>query len=491
MKNIFKSFYGKLSAVFLLLLIVLGSTQIYLTYHSSMRFVEEADQKLNLNLARNMAAELKPMLSDSVSVPAIQQSIHYMMVLNPKIEIYLLDHSGKILAYFADPPQKVEAKTINLDPIHEFLQSDQQSLILGDDPRQPGRQKPFSAANLHIGGQPDGYLYIILGGEQYETAVSMVKDSYILRTSIQSLIIIIIFTGIIGLILFAFLTRRLRTMMSSVRQFEQGNYKQRIPVKSEDEIGRLAATFNKMADTIEEHMNQLKRTDKLRRDLVANVSHDLRSPLASMHGYLETILMKAESLSKQERQRYLDIIMDNTEKLSRLVEELFELSKLDAHQVEPEFEYFSIAELTQDVVMKLKFRANDKNVNLNADLPRNLSPVYADIGLIERALTNIIENALRYTPEGGRVEVYLNSTNHHIRVSIHDTGCGIPEDEIPHIFERFYRVDKSRNKKNGSTGLGLAIADKIMELHETEIKVESEINKGTTFYFDLQALNSN
>ena len=489
MKKFFRTFYGKLSAIFLVLLLILGIVQVLITVQASMRFVDEADQKLNIHLARDMAAEFKPALTDSLSLPQIEHMIHYMMVMNPKVEIYLLDQDGKILAFFADPKKKVQKDHVELDPVHKFIESDKEELILGDDPRHPGRQRPFSAATIQIGKNVKGYLYIIIGGEQYDTATSMIRESYILKTTLKGLLFTLIFTGIIGLTLFFFMTKRLRRMTEVVKDFEKGHLDRRINVKTNDEIGQVGISFNKMADTIVANMEELKQTDNLRRELVANVSHDLRSPLASIQGYIETIMMKESELNPEDRLKYLETILNNTTMLGKLVEELFELSKLDAKQIQPKSEPFSIAELTQDIVMKFQPNAEKTKINLKADLPQNLPLVYGDIGLIERALSNLMENALRYTPANGTVKVELSGIDHKIRISISDTGVGIPKDELPHIFERFYRVEKSRSREKGGTGLGLAIAKKILEIHHSSISVESELNVGTTFYFDLKTMD--
>ena len=174
--------------------------------------------------------------------------------------------------------------------------------------------------------------------------------------------------------------------------------------------------------------------------------------------------------------------------LSKLVSELFELSKLDAKQVQPKPEQFSIAELTQDVVMKLKPQAEKNNVHLEPVFPKEIPLVFADIALMERALSNLIENAIQYTPTNGTVKVVLSNSNQKVRITVSDTGQGIPTQDLPYIFDRFYRVERSRNRTTGGTGLGLSIAKKILELHDSEILVESEVNVGTKFYFDLKTM---
>lgn len=490
-KKFFHSLYGKISAIFLILLLTLGVIHIWVSVNSSMNFMRESDQVLNKNLAGDLANKLKPFLSDSLDHAGIGHTIHELMVMNPRVEIYLLDGRGKVLAFFADPRKKVKLELVRLQPIQQFLDGQGKMPILGDDPRHEGRKKPFSVARTKIGQDINGFLYVILGGEQYDSASAMIKESYIIRTTAVSLAVTLLFAAIVGLILFGFLTKRFHRMTEVVRKFENGEFEQRIEISSHDEIGQLAGAFNQMADTIVANMEELKRNDRVRRDLIANVSHDLRSPLASMQGYLETILMKEANITPEDRRRYLQVIFDNTAMLSKLVTELFELSKLDAQQVQPAPETFSMAELTQDVVMKFKSEAEDLNINLQASLPKNLAMVNADIGMIERVLSNLIDNALHYTAENGTVEVGLFSQRETVRVAVSDTGCGIPEGEIPRVFERFYRVEKSRDRASGGTGLGLAIAKKILELHDTTISVESKINKGTTFSFNLSTIHSN
>ena len=335
--------------------------------------------------------------------------------------------------------------------------------------------------------QQNGDLYIVIGGEQYDSTAALLRESFIVRTIVRGLALAVVVAGIIGLILFALLTRRLHDMSRVVREFEKGNYQERIRVASNDEIGRLARAFNRMADTIVRNLEELKKTDDLRRELVANVSHDLRTPLASIRGYIETILMKEDSLTASERRHYLEIILKDTERLARLVQELFELSKLDAHQIELKPEPLSLAELTQDVVMKFRDMAEKLDIDLQAPVAAGLPPITADIGLLERALSNLIENALNYTPKNGTVRVEVRRLNGRIRTIVSDTGHGIDPREQPYIFDRFYKGSRTTSRIQESTGLGLAIAQKIMQLHGTEIKVESEPQKGSSFYFDLVA----
>jgi signal transduction histidine kinase len=485
MRKLFSSIYGKISLIFLILLIILGALQIVLLVNFSSEFFSESDQKLNRNLASDLAAKFKPFLEDTLDYKSIASTFQVMMVMNPRVEFYLLDSGGNILAYFADP-EKIKRMQVDIKPIKHFLSAgdDLKTPLYGDDPRSKDRQKPISVTPIKIGDKQSGYLYVILGGELHDSALSMVEDSYILRTGAVALTLNFLITGIIGLLLFFLLTRRLRLITNAVSDFEKGRYQKKIALKSQDEIGQLSAAFNKMAATIDANIEEIKNNDRLRRDLIANISHDLRSPLASVQGYLETILIKDEKLDPEERKNYLEIVYKNIQRLSRLVEDLLELSKLDAKQIKPKLEQFSISELTQDVVLKFKPQAEKQHITIHTNFPNDIPVVEADIGMIERALSNLIDNAIIYTPEKGEVSVEVHEKEEKVAVKVSDNGKGIPENDLPHVFDRFYRGDKSRSTEG--TGLGLAITKKIIEAHHENITVQSHLNQGTTFQFELQ-----
>ncbi len=487
MKTFLQSFYVKLSAIFLILLLIMGIAQIFITLNSSKSFYNQADQTMNWDLAKNMAVDFDEFLADSIDYAGIKHMIHYMMVINPNIEIYLLDDNGKILAFFAEPHKKLQAETVRLEPVKSFVEGSRPTPILGDDPRHSGREKVFSAAVVRINKNIDGYLYIIIGSEQFDTVAETIWGSFVTETLILGLLLSSTATAIIGLILFALLTQRLRVMTDVVRDFEKGKLNERIPVTKNDEISHLAYSFNKLADTIVANMDELKKTDQIRRELVANISHDLRNPIASIKGYLETIQLKDDTLDRAERLKYINATLQISLLLENLIEQLFELSKLDAHQSQPQLEPFSVTDLLQDVIMKFKPLAEKKNIHLETELPESLPQAYAEIGLIERALSNLIDNALQYTAENGTIKIEIKHVNQEICVRVSDTGCGIREEELPLIFDRFYRVEKSRARTTGGAGLGLAITKKILDIHKSSISVESQVNVGTTFSFILHS----
>jgi signal transduction histidine kinase len=481
-----RSFSAKVSGLFLLLLIGLGAAVAVLCVESALRYMDEADQKLNRSLAMELSPRFEPFLTDSVDYAGIEQVIQNVTGVNRRIEIYLLDGEGEIKALLGDPERKLARERVDLEPIHQFA-GGAPLPILGDDPLDADGHKPFSVAPTEAMGQTDCYLYIILGSEQFASAADMIENSYILRGTLEGLGLMLLFGGVAGVFLFRRLTRRLRSSKEVVEDFAQGRLDRRVTVESEDEIGQVGIAFNRMAETLSGHLDELRQSDRMRRELIANVSHDLRSPIALIRGYLETLQLKGDAVTSEERAQYLDVALKNAQRLGERVDALFELSKLNARQIEPKPEPFSITELVHDLVMQFEPSAAEHGVSLEADLPERLAIVKADIALTERALSNLIENALHYTPKGGAVRVALEDEGSRVRVRVADTGPGIPEDELPRIFERFYRVEKSRSREEGGTGLGLAIAKKILDLHGSTLDVDSTVGKGTTFSFALPA----
>jgi signal transduction histidine kinase len=254
-----------------------------------------------------------------------------------------------------------------------------------------------------------------------------------------------------------------------------------------DEIDVLGRQFNAMADKITSQINELTQMDGVRREMVANISHDLRTPLTTMRGYLETLQLKHAELSTEEQQQYLQTALSHSQRLGRMVEELFELARLDSCESVVFSEPFSMCELVQDVTQKFQLRAREKAIQLNANLNPDAPLVHGDIAMMQRVLENLLENGLRHTPAGGSIGVDVDIDSGNVVVQVADTGCGIPAAEVPRIFERFYQQDKNRSGSD-SAGLGLAIVKRILELHDSVINVSSELERGTTFSFRITAV---
>jgi signal transduction histidine kinase len=239
-----------------------------------------------------------------------------------------------------------------------------------------------------------------------------------------------------------------------------------------------------MAEKIAAQIGELRKMDDMRREMIANISHDLRTPLTMMRGYLETLQIKRDELSEDEQEQYLQTALSHSQRLGLMVEELFELARLDSCESVVFSEPFSMCELVQDVTQKFELRARDKSVLLLANLNPDAPLVYGDIAMMQRVLENLLENGLRHTPPGGSISIDVGVDSGSVLVQVADTGCGIPDEDVPRIFERFYQQDKHRSDSN-SAGLGLAIVKRILELHNSVIQVSSRLEKGTTFSFRL------
>ena len=488
----FKSLFAKLTLTLLLLFILLSILTVSVTFFATDLYQQEVMQKLNGEVAKHIVKEIDVLKNDQANHPALRKLFHSLMVLNPSLEIYLIDHTGNILAFSA-PPWKVVRLSVDVEPINRYLSGQTLIPVRGDDPRDHSRSKVFSAASVPFKNEPNGYLYVILGGEEYDSIVERIKSSYILTSSLLITAMGLIVVFVVGIILFANLTRRLKKLSTTVSEFEKSP--QQLPVFSNirrqgDEIDQLTTAFQTMAQKIHHQLDDLKTTDQLRREMVANVSHDLRTPLATLQGYIETLLIKEPDLTAQERRSYLQTAIKHCTRLNRLVAELFELARLDACETKPKQEVFNLAELIEDVIQKFKLPSKQNDIQLLTKYDSTTLFVNADISLIERVLENLLENSLRFVSAGGAITIALEEHDQQIQVQVCDDGVGIPSSELPLIFDRFYQLDKNRNIENGNSGLGLAIVKRILELHNSMINVSSIPGQKTTFSFTLPASSS-
>ncbi|MEJ2697395.1 MAG: ATP-binding protein [Candidatus Sulfobium sp.] len=485
----FSSLYSRLAAVLLALFVLAGSAFVAIGLYMSGMYQEEVTQKLNSDIARHIVEQKILVGKNGIDRKSLEEVFDMLMVVNPGIEIYLLDPEGSVLAFSAEPG-KIKARNVDVEPIRRFLSGNESLPILGVNPRNPGSRKIFSAARIPAKGKLEGYLYVILGGEVYDTLMQKLQGSYILRLGIWGILASLTVAVLAGLIVFGCLTRRLRRLATAMGAYREGIPLSDLDLPSSqeargDEIDMLVSTFREMAQRIETQVKSMKKSDSMRRELVANVSHDLRTPLATLQGYLETLIMKNEAIPPEERQEYLDTALSHCRRLGKLVSDLFDLAKLEAQDTRVRPEPFNLGELVQDVIQKFRLRAEDKKIRVITNISIGVPMVDGDIGLIERVIENLVDNALSHTPEEGTVSIVLSPAKEVVTVDISDTGPGIPGEEIPRIFERFYQLDKSRRYKAGHSGLGLAIAKQILELHGSSIQVKSRLHMGTTFSFSL------
>ena len=492
-----KTLFAKLSLTLLGIVVLTGGAFFLVERYSTQNYYEEITQRLNSSIAMYVTGERQLIENDIVNDEALTLLAQQAMIINPTVEIYLLDKQGEILGH-ALPPESVQTSHVDLGPVLTLIGGDAQMPLRGTDPRNLEREKVFSAFPVMDGERLQGYLYAILGGQKYDELADSVRGSYVQQVSLGALLAIVIAAFMVGLLVFGLMTRRLSRLTSDVRRFTDAGFDMAAldadgaailgeleATASDDEITQLRQAFGRMANKIREQFENLEETDRLRRELVTNVSHDLRTPLASMHGYVETLLIKNDTLSAEERLHYLEITRKHTKRLGQLIGDLFDLSRLEAHSINPELEYFSLAELLQDVTQDFELDAQKKDISIDVQGGPGDSMVYADIGLMQRVLENLIRNALKFTPRGGEISIKLERKPGSVAVAVADTGCGIAESDLERVFDRFYRIDQGEESASDSTGLGLAIVRKILDLHGSRITVSSVLNEGTRFEFDL------
>ena len=266
----------------------------------------------------------------------------------------------------------------------------------------------------------------------------------------------------------------IRALTVTAGQLGQGDLTKRVDVKDGGEVGKLAITFNSMADGLE-------RAEKLRRNLVTDVAHELRTPLSNIMGYLEAI----RDGVVQPDPATIESLREEAVLLSRLVEDLQELTLAEAGELKLIVQPENISAIIRQVVSAEQIHAAGKKINLTASLPENLPLCDIDTHRINQVLHNLIDNAAAHTPEGGLITVSAEVIDEFVEINVQDSGEGIPEAELPNIFERFYRVDKSRTRATGGHGLGLTITRRLVESHGGKISVQSELGKGTRFTFTV------
>ena len=301
-------------------------------------------------------------------------------------------------------------------------------------------------------------------------------------------VVLLVFAGgmamVLGYFLSSTVTERIHLLKGAAEKLAEGDLRTRVPVNGRDEVAALSITFNQMAEQLQAADKKQHELEGLRRDLIAWVSHDLQTPLTSMRAILEA-LSDGVVDDPETVKRYLNTAQRDVKNLSALIDDLFQMAQLDAGGFPLHRADASLSDLVSDTLESFTELAKQHEVTLEGNVDADVDPVLMDTQAIGRVLNNLIGNALRHTPNQGRVSVWVRRTAPGVEVTISDTGEGIRAEDLPHIFERFYRGEKSRNRGTGGAGLGLAIARGIVRAHGGDIKVESVIGRGTQFIFHI------
>lgn len=486
-----RSFAAKVVVASAALIGLLGLFTMALVLTTTQRHMAAVDQGLNRGLAARIVAELPPPQAGTRAVdPAALFT--QVMAINPTTEVYLLDPNGRILRHAA-PPGRVRLEAVAIEPVRQLLAADLPLPVYGDDPREPGRRKVFSAAPIGTVGEPSGYLYVILGGEAYRTLAAMLAGNRVLRLTLAVLAGAVLLALVSGFLASRLLTRRLRLLAAAMARFERQGFRVPQPLmpsvpqhQGGDELDELTRSFAVLAERVADQLASLERVDETRRELVTSISHDLKTPLTALQGYLETLLLRWEQLPAEQRQAYIQFALGFSQRLGQMIADLFELARLDLGEAPLRLEVFPLDDLVQDLCQELRHEAELHGITLEAPKAALGRFVEGDIRLIERALANLLDNAIKFTPMGGVVSVAVREASGWVAVEVSDTGIGIDAAELPSIFDRFYRAGALSSETPGA-GLGLAIVKRIAELHGGMVRAESRLGEGSTFVLELPA----
>ncbi|MVM41734.1 HAMP domain-containing protein [Spirosoma sp. HMF3257] len=332
-------------------------------------------------------------------------------------------------------------------------------------------------------GQLQGYVYVVLLGESYGTTLMQLLQDYVVEWGLITTLFMLLAALVVGFVVFNLLTRNLTHIIKTVMRFRDGTLTARTQLKPNSDLAPLANAFNTMADQLGQSLDQLQTAEKLRRDLIANVSHDLRSPMTSIRGYAETLDMDASLDATQKH--YVGAILQSTQRLTKRINELFELSKLEAKERKPEKEPFLLSDLVTETYTNFQLIAQHKGISflcINCEVPL---VCYADINMIEQVLQNLVENAINYSPEDGRVEIQLFNNDQFVRVSVINTVSPLPTSILDY-FGKINQVDSRESiVRPPNSGLGLAIVRKILVLHRSQLQVACLSETEISFSFDV------
>ena len=345
---------------------------------------------------------------------------------------------------------------------------------------------PYISVPLHYNGGPNGQIIgamLVAIPEQFFSPndfLANVNQSLFVAGAILALVVIIF-----SLFLARSLTRPLASLTIAAEQMKHGNYTQRVtPPQSRDEMGRLALTFNAMADTIESDVTELRRQEQMRRDLIANIAHDLATPLTAIQGFSEALADDVIS-EPEARQETAQLIGREVQRLRRLVGDMQNMTSLEAGRIPLDLAPLDLQGLVDETLAVIRPECEQAGIHVQNQITATTPPVLADSDRIIQVLLNLLDNARRYTPKGGTLTVSAKPEGKQLAVYVRDTGSGIEAQDLLHIFERFYKIDRARTVSAGGSGLGLAIVKAIITAHGGTVSAESSPGHGTRIRFTL------
>jgi len=477
-----KSIFGKLIVSFLIVIIItLVSVGGMLSYLMEKYFYGMREWQV-----KQQAETMASLLYDSLDENNMEQLSEIITPLAQSLDmkIRVLDADGKVVAS-AFPRGWDNSRVEGFDFERQEIEQVYKGNALTKKAFGPGAKRLLLAMPLPFPEMAEDFEspQEIIGIITLDSPLKGIEDTvtHLSKLILYSGAAAILISGFIAFSLSQKIAGPLRAMNRSAREIAEGNFKSRIEVKPDDEIGQIANTFNYAAAEIEKTVAEQKKLAVLRKNLLDNVSHDFRTPLSAIRGYSE--LMLDGLLPPQDHNKYLGLILDNTKHLGRLLQDLMELSSIEGGHLVLRSEYLDVHNTAKRSLNNILTQAESKDLQVHLQVSEQTPQIYADQDRMNQILINLLENAVQYTPAGGRVwlKSYPSSEKDMVVFEVGDTGIGISKEEQDRIWERFYKVDKARGNAKRSSGLGLAITKQLVELQGGITEVESSLGQGSIF----------
>lgn len=469
-----KIFLKLIAGVFFLLLLALLTVDFFATNVAKDNYIQNLTDQL-ADKGRMLALTFdSPEKLDTATVKRMAQSA------GGRITVVRSD--GKVLADSEADPAGMENHRTPSRP--ELLQAFRGKK--GSDIRQSATiGVSFLYVAVPVAGGSSAIRIAFLLSE-IDRQVAQIRGKILVSTALAFLPAILI-----AAVMARVISRRLAKIIAHAGELARGNFRARLEETDSSEFGQLSQTLNETAGNLEQTVAQLQlehaeleKLERVRKDFVINVSHELRTPLASIQGYTETLIDGALA-DPNVNMRFLGIIRHNAERLARLTEDLLTLSRVEQKRQKFEFESHPANALIHDAFEMMRPIAEKSRIELKEERAPEDTVVCADSEAVSQILSNLMENAIKYTPAGGQISVGAVPQGSMVEFFVRDTGIGIPEEDLPRLFERFYRVDKARSRELGGTGLGLSIVKHLVAAHNGTTRVESRLHAGSTFAFTL------
>ena len=451
----------------LVFLLITGLCLLFMgiTYLSTTAYHEASTQLLNKDVAAHIARFTSPFEGKTVNPQKADSVFYNAMVISPSAEVYFLDTAGTVLAFHA-PKEEIKNWRIPLPAIKKLIASNGEAFIKNTDPKDPSENKIFSAAEVKTGDGLIGYIYVILGSNKYIS--SILYSSYVGNLLIKVFCVIIFLSLLLSFFYLNRIQKSFNQLVLVLHRFEEGDLDARFPVKLQDELAPITNAFNKMADLLVYNINRLKATETERKEFIATISHDLRTPLAIARGYAETSLLNKEKGNSGEKS-FIPLVLQKIHQVEYLVTQLFELSKMEAVDFSPRKEPFIFSDLLQQNITAYSAAISEKNLSLVCETCNLSSWILADVGMMERVVQNMLVNAIKYTPQAGRILIRLSANETELLMTIQNSGAPIDPELIRWI--NAAPEGPALFSKPPRTGFGLLIIQKIVQLQRFSFQV--------------------